>query len=183
LQNDIAASYPELISGMDAEGNYLVNMTNGYKELAAAKAAAYKDSFISNLGAELAGLNDLSYVVKNTYGKEPLKESGMNIWQTLAGIVPSGGNSQIQDYVVDIASGKDHDLNVLTLRDLITNGQAESFINSTTYQTGNTSSFGPTSTIIESISPENIQIINDVVRALAELAKGDNPLTFQEAQA
>ena len=72
LSNSIAASYPELIKSMTEEGNYIVDMTKGYEKLAEAKRNAYKEDIISGMGAELAGLNDINYVLKNVYGHDPL---------------------------------------------------------------------------------------------------------------
>ena len=183
LQNDIAASYPELISGMDAEGNYVVNMTDAYNQLAAAKANAYKTSFISNLGAELAGLNDLSYILKSVYGQEPLKERGFNIWKSLANIVPSGGMSDLQDYIIDKSLGWSHNLNVETLRDLMADNTAEQFVTQEAIQNwGFTSGMQPPATIIEQLNPNEIEMFNNAISSLVELAKSDKALTFQQAQ-
>ena len=72
LNNEIAASYPELIKNMDAEGNYVVDMTTSYQQLAKAKASAYKSDFFNLVQSELTGLNDLDYVLKTIYDINPL---------------------------------------------------------------------------------------------------------------
>jgi len=58
---------------MTEEGNYIVDMTKGYEKLAEAKRNAYKEDLVSGMGAELAGLNDIDYVLKNIYGHNPLE--------------------------------------------------------------------------------------------------------------
>ena len=68
LQNEIAEAYPTLIASMDAEGNYVVDMTDAYKQLAIAKRDAYSEAFVKNLSAEISGLNDIDYVLKTIYG-------------------------------------------------------------------------------------------------------------------
>ena len=73
LNNEIAEAYPELISRMDEEGNYIVDMATGYERLAEAKRKAYKTDITEQAGAELAGLNDIGYVLKNVYKFDPLQ--------------------------------------------------------------------------------------------------------------
>lgn len=63
IQQEIAAKYPELISGMDSEGNYLVSLTQGYKDLAGAKALAYQQDFYQNSQAEIAQSSDTDAVL------------------------------------------------------------------------------------------------------------------------
>jgi len=53
---------------MDAEGNYILNMAEGYERLAEAKRAAYKTDLAESAAAEVAGLKDADYVLKNIYG-------------------------------------------------------------------------------------------------------------------
>ena len=85
LNNQIAASYPELIKGMDAEGNYVVDMTAGYQQLAQAKANAYKTDFFNLVQSELTGLKDLDYVLKTIYEVQPLGSGGL--WSSNASII------------------------------------------------------------------------------------------------
>lgn len=68
VQQEIAAKYPELISGMDSEGNYLVSLTEGYNALAKAKHAAYLSDFIENSSAEIEALSDTDYVIEQLGG-------------------------------------------------------------------------------------------------------------------
>lgn len=68
IQQEIAAKYPELISGMDSEGNYLVSLTEGYNALAKAKHAAYLSDFIENSSAEIEALSDADYVIEQLGG-------------------------------------------------------------------------------------------------------------------
>ena len=68
IQQEIAAKYPELISGMDSEGNYLVNLTEGYNALAKAKHAAYLSDFIENSSAEIEALSDSDYILEQLGG-------------------------------------------------------------------------------------------------------------------
>jgi hypothetical protein len=68
IQQEIAAKYPELISGMDSEGNYLVNLTEGYNALAKAKHAAYLSDFIKNSSAEIEALSDSDYILEQLGG-------------------------------------------------------------------------------------------------------------------
>lgn len=82
LQNEIAASYPELISRMDEEGNYVINMAEGYEKLAEAKRNAYKEDFVQYAAAELNGLNDLDYVLKNIYGHKNVENGKRGIFGT-----------------------------------------------------------------------------------------------------
>lgn len=63
IQQEIAAKYPELISGMDSEGNYLVSLTQGYKDLAGAKALAYQQDFYQNSQAEIKQASDTDAVL------------------------------------------------------------------------------------------------------------------------
>lgn len=73
LQNEIAEKYPSLIQSMDSEGNYIVDMADAYTQLVDAKRELYSEKFAENLGAELAGLKDIDYVLKSIYGVEPQK--------------------------------------------------------------------------------------------------------------
>ena len=75
LQNEIAATYPELITRMDEEGNYIVDLTNGYQRLAEAKRTAYAEDIIDSIAAETAGLKDADYVLSNIYGMTPIANS------------------------------------------------------------------------------------------------------------
>ena len=68
IQQEIAAKYPELISGMDSEGNYLVSLTEGYNALAKAKHAAYLSDFIENSSAVIEALSDTDYVIEQLGG-------------------------------------------------------------------------------------------------------------------
>nr|DAH16408.1 MAG TPA: minor tail protein [Caudoviricetes sp.] len=68
IQQEIAAKYPELISGMDSEGNYLVSLTEGYNALAKAKHAAYLSDFIENSSAEIEALSDSDYILEQLGG-------------------------------------------------------------------------------------------------------------------
>lgn len=70
LQNEIAEAYPTLISSMDMEGNYIVDMTDAYHQLAEAKRDAYSEAFVKNLSAEINGLDDIDYVLKTIYGMD-----------------------------------------------------------------------------------------------------------------
>ena len=74
LQNEIAEKYPELISKIDSEGNYIISLTDAYENLAAAKAEVYKEDVISNISATLSGLKDLDYILKTYYDTDPLPE-------------------------------------------------------------------------------------------------------------
>ena len=73
LSNSIAESYPELIKSMDAEGNYVLDMTKGYEKLAEAKRNAYKNDIVDLIAAESAGLQDANYVLTQVYGQSPIK--------------------------------------------------------------------------------------------------------------
>lgn len=64
LQNEIAEKYPTLISGMDAEGNYLINLTNGYENLYKAKKAAYQSDFVQQGVDTIAAFSDNDYLLK-----------------------------------------------------------------------------------------------------------------------
>lgn len=75
LNNEIAAIYPELIQNMDKEGNYVVDMTSAYNKLREAKLGAYRNDFVNNMTAELAGLNDLDYVLSKIYNIKPVQDS------------------------------------------------------------------------------------------------------------
>ena len=79
LNNEIANSYPELITSMDAEGNALVNMTSAYQKLAQAKMTAYKNDFIKNLNAELEAYGDIDYLLNKYYGQDVF-DSKQNLW-------------------------------------------------------------------------------------------------------
>lgn len=70
LQNEIAANYPELISYMDKEGNYVVDLTNAYQRLAESKYNAYSEDNKKALEAELKGISNIDYVVEQLYGKK-----------------------------------------------------------------------------------------------------------------
>ena len=75
LNNEIAAKYPELIKNMDMEGNYIIDMTTAYQQLAEAKLGAYKSDFLSNMSAELQGLNDIDYVLSKIYNANPIENN------------------------------------------------------------------------------------------------------------
>lgn len=75
LNNEIAAAYPELIKNMDMEGNYIVDMTIAYQQLAEAKLGVYKNDFLSNMSAELQGLNDIDYVLSKIYNVNPIENN------------------------------------------------------------------------------------------------------------
>ena len=83
LSNTIASEYPELIKSMDAEGNYIVNMTEGYEKLAKAKREAYKEDIVTEMGATISGLEDIDYVIKNVYGQELIQNK--RDWTGLVG--------------------------------------------------------------------------------------------------
>jgi len=57
---------------MDKEGNYVVDMTSAYNKLREAKLGAYRNDFVNNMTAELAGLNDLDYVLSKIYNIKPV---------------------------------------------------------------------------------------------------------------
>ena len=73
LQNEIAESYPDLVQYMTEEGNYVVDMADGYQRLAEAKREAYKSDLIESAAAEVKGLKDADYVLKNIYGTNPIQ--------------------------------------------------------------------------------------------------------------
>ena len=75
LNNEIAAAYPELIKNMDMEGNYIVDMTTAYQQLAEAKLGVYKSDFLSNMSAELQGLNDIDYILSKIYNVNPIENN------------------------------------------------------------------------------------------------------------
>jgi hypothetical protein len=56
---------------MDAEGNYVVNMTTSYEKLAEARREAYKASLLTEMGTTIASLNDPDYIFSEIYGRKP----------------------------------------------------------------------------------------------------------------
>ena len=75
LQNEIAATYPELIKSMDEEGNYVVNMAESYEKLAAAKRDAYRTDLVNSAAETVSSMQDADYVLKNIYGKNPVQNN------------------------------------------------------------------------------------------------------------
>lgn len=73
LQNEIAESYPSLVKYMTEEGNYVVDMAEGYRLLADAKREAYKSDLIESAATEMTALKDTEYVLKNIYGTNPVQ--------------------------------------------------------------------------------------------------------------
>ena len=96
LNNEIAAIYPELIQDMDKEGNYIVDMTNAYNKLREAKLGVYKNDFLNNISAELAGLNDLEYVLSKIYNINPI-ESTDDLFKRL--FISDNGKDETSQYI------------------------------------------------------------------------------------
>ena len=62
LNQEIAANYPTLISGMDDENNYLVTLTDDYEALLAAKRAVYNADFIKEGAAQIKAYSDRDFI-------------------------------------------------------------------------------------------------------------------------
>ena len=61
LNNEIAATYPSLISSIDAEGNYIVSLGEAYEKLIKEKKANYLIDLKNQGAARIAGANDIHY--------------------------------------------------------------------------------------------------------------------------
>jgi len=57
---------------MDEEGNYVINMAEGYEKLAAAKRDAYRTNLVNSAAETVSSMQDADYVLKNIYGKNPI---------------------------------------------------------------------------------------------------------------
>jgi len=64
LSNEIAANYPSLISSMDEEGNYVVELKGYYQDLVEAKREAYNKDFIENGLAQIEAYSDPELLLK-----------------------------------------------------------------------------------------------------------------------
>lgn len=88
LNAEIAANYPELISGIDAQGNLIVELGTAYKQLAQNKRAAYADDIIKSGETQLQAFNNLDWLM-NQFGisaKQLDKQYGTNgLFQNLNG--------------------------------------------------------------------------------------------------
>ena len=62
LCNEIANTYPTLISGMDEEGNYVVDLTTNYENLLKAKQAVYNADFIKEGVQTIKNYSDKDYL-------------------------------------------------------------------------------------------------------------------------
>lgn len=148
LNNEIAASYPELIKGMNAEGNYIVDMTTGYQQLAAAKANAYKSDFLNLVQNELTGLQSIDYVLKHIYDIGPLGSGGL--WKSNASLI---GEIEEPDKIYDI-----YKENFATLKDIFVNPFGEQGIQ-----------LGPNVDIEKVLKPYN-ESWNNIIIAFKEQA-------------
>ena len=63
LMQEIANTYPSLITGMDSEGNYIVELTSNYDMLAKAKRAAYNKDFIQSGIDSIKAYSDNDYLL------------------------------------------------------------------------------------------------------------------------
>ena len=82
LCNQIADTYPELISGYDAEGNAILNMTNGYTKLLKIKQDIYKQDLLDSKIAEIQKANDINQQLKDL-GIDPADPGTTNTWGIL----------------------------------------------------------------------------------------------------
>ena len=82
LCNQIADTYPELISGYDAEGNAILNMTNGYTKLLKIKQDIYKQDLLNSKIAEIQKANDINQQLKDL-GIDPTDLGATNTWNLL----------------------------------------------------------------------------------------------------
>ena len=82
LCNQIADTYPELISGYDAEGNAILNMTNGYTKLLKIKQDIYKQDLLESKIAEIQKANDINQQLKEL-GIDPTDLGATNTWNLL----------------------------------------------------------------------------------------------------
>lgn len=95
LNQEIAAAYPTLISGMDEEGNYLVELTKGYESLLAIKQQVYNADFIKEGKAQIQSYGDrdallslYGYKSLGKYINGPLDSiSGLNESDNLIGLL------------------------------------------------------------------------------------------------
>ena len=81
LQNEIAEKYPILISSMTAEGDAVIDMADSYNVLLKAKQEVYTSNFLANLGAELAALQDIDYVLSSIYNKSPQRSHTQGVFR------------------------------------------------------------------------------------------------------
>lgn len=65
LQNEIAEKYPELISGMTAEGTYLVNLTSNYESLYNVKKKNYELDRLQEQKAKISAYGDVDYLYQD----------------------------------------------------------------------------------------------------------------------
>lgn len=105
LQNEIAEKYPELISSIDSEGNYIVNLTKAYDNLAAAKGNAYRTDFLEKGIAQLAAFSDIDVILESIG-----LSSGQHNFTPIQG--NSGGAKVITKILESIASGENVDTSV-----------------------------------------------------------------------
>ena len=66
LNNEIAEKYPQLISYIDSEGNYIVSLTNAYDDLLNIKRQAYETDLIEEGAAALEAYSDRDFLAGAT---------------------------------------------------------------------------------------------------------------------
>lgn len=79
LSNEIAENYPTLISGMDAEGNYVVELADNYEALYNAKKQAYNNDFIKDGIEQIKAYSDNDYLL-SILGYEPPAKDTSQSW-------------------------------------------------------------------------------------------------------
>ena len=91
LQNEIAASYPSLISGMDDEGNYLISLGDNYERLLDLKQKNYA------LSLQQKQLDEIAYYADPDTLFEELGGNAAN-WDTSWWNAPIGDNSDLEKF-------------------------------------------------------------------------------------
>lgn len=112
LNAEIAEKYPELISYIDTEGNYIVSLSSAYDQLYEAKKQAYDLDLMNEITANIQALTDSDYLLQDL--KQRIIQGnteGATIGNWLSGFFSSGtkpgtasegGSAAIQDNFVDI---------------------------------------------------------------------------------
>lgn len=86
LNNDIAEKYPELLSYIDSEGNYIVNLDAAYESLLKHKTQVYNNDFRQNAKAQIASAFNSDFLLKEKLGTSLSNETGKlmtsseNLW-------------------------------------------------------------------------------------------------------
>ena len=88
LNQEIATAYPTLISGMDEEGNYLVELADGYESLLAIKQQVYNADFVKEGKAQIQSYGDRDTLL-SLYGYKSLGKYINSPLESYSGLIES----------------------------------------------------------------------------------------------